>query len=543
MKNKIILLMLSIHNKSINQQTNTTMNTINVSTQNILNVPEMNKKVYNQGDTDYTIYNYKKKDEEKTTQGNGNSNGGGLNGVQSETFVEDLCKLMDDDEDFSKWINNYGAQGRILKPTCDFFLQLPSLKLERDTCEPNCCKIAKLCKDKDISVSDLVVIYKTDARYHGLKNYRSIITCNDSIVAIAPSKSFPIESFKIGDTNSLFDFTQQIYANEVIEGTMINLFYNKFINSWEIATKSAIGGNYWYYRTQYDGSSEFDKQMTFRQMFMEALGEESNSNLNDSRVVSKCNVDFNYSFVLQHPNNHIVINIEKPTLYLVAGFKIERDTITSYSLGDMVLNAFEYGSIDNLPILLPCIVDINGKNVQDICNYSEKYNTGIMIHNRINGNRVKIPNVSYERVKDIRGNNQNIHYHYLSLFETGKVNEFLFEFPMYKRLFYQFYRQSYDLIKEIHNAYVSYYVKKMGKSIRISKSIFTHIYNLHNTYYIPTIDSGHPTIVTRDIVSKYYNAMTPKEKLYHVSYKTREYANALKQSNNNKGNDVASASC
>ena len=114
-------------------------------------------------------------------------------------------------------------------------------------------------------------------------------------------------------------------------------------------------------------------------------------------------------------------------------------------------------------------------------------------------------------------------------------------------MFYQFYRQSYEFIKEIHDAYVSYYVKKMGKSVRINKSIFTHIYTLHNTYYIPTIDSVMPTIVTRDVVSNYYNDMTPKEKLYHVSYKTREYTNKHKDdgsssSNSSKESNIISAS-
>tara|TARA_Y100000389_G_C17464860_1_gene524641 strand:- start:4339 stop:4947 length:609 start_codon:yes stop_codon:yes gene_type:complete len=194
-------------------------------------------------------------------------------------------------------------------------------------------------------------------------------------------------------------------------------------------------------------------------------------------------------------------------------------------------------------IKVPRVVDITGKSVDEIVNISQDYDAGIMVHSKINRKRVKVVNVTYERLKDVRGNNPNLHYHYLSLFAAGKVDEFLLEFPVYKRLFYQFYRQSYEFIKEIHDAYVSYYVKKMGKSVRINKSVFTHIYTLHNTYYIPTIDSVMPTIVTRDVVSKYYNAMTPKEKLYHVSYKTREYANKQKDTGSSiEKSNIVSAS-
>ena len=63
--------------------------------------------------------------------------------------------------------------------------------------------------------------------------------------------------------------------NEIIEGTMVNLFYDSRISKWEIATKGAIGGNYWYYRNSYDGDNK--PQLTFRQMFLESLGYDKNT--------------------------------------------------------------------------------------------------------------------------------------------------------------------------------------------------------------------------------------------------------------------------
>ena len=165
-----------------------------------------------------------------------------------------------------------------------------------------------------------------------------------------------------------------------------------------------------------------------------------------------------------------------------------------------------------------------------------------MLVNASNGQRVKVLNDAYSRLKDIRGNNPNLHYHYLSLFAAGKVDEFLSIFPDYKRLFYEFYQQSYEFIKEVHDAYVSYYVLKQGKTKRIPKPIFTHIYTIHSRYYLPNVKSETPTIVTRDVVAKYYNEMTPKEKLYHVTYKTREYTKRQDEMNNydddNENNNV-----
>ena len=67
----------------------------------------------------------------------------------------------------------------------------------------------------------------------------------------------------------------------------------------------------------------------------------------------------------------------------------------------------------------------------------------------------------------------------------------------------------------IHNAYMSYYVLKQGKSVRIPKNIFTHIYKLHYDIYLKS--DKHITI-TREVVSDYFTNMTPKEKMYHVNY-------------------------
>jgi hypothetical protein len=62
---------------------------------------------------------------------------------------------------------------------------------------------------------------------------------------------------------------------------MINLFFDRERNMWEIATKNAVGGHYWYYRQHY-GVNVGSNQYTFRQMFMEAVGEPALSDLNDS---------------------------------------------------------------------------------------------------------------------------------------------------------------------------------------------------------------------------------------------------------------------
>ena len=81
---------------------------------------------------------------------------------------------------------------------------------------------------------------------HG--TYRSVIVDPETnkIMCISPPKSIPNSSFY-----EAFPDKAGVVATEIIEGTMLNLFYDCRISSWEIASKGAVGGNYWYFRTQY----------------------------------------------------------------------------------------------------------------------------------------------------------------------------------------------------------------------------------------------------------------------------------------------------
>jgi len=380
--------------------------------------------------------------------------------------------------------------------------------------------------DKDILCNDDII--------NGC--YRSVVIDSDTnnILSFAPPKSLPLELFKerfpkVGEEN--------IYINEIIEGTMINLFWDSRLDRWEISTKSAVGGNYWFFRTQYDVHDTQQEQLTFRKMFIEACGEDSSICLNDVVLLQSLSKNYSYSFVMQHPKNHIVLKISRPTLYLVAVYDVgvhDRNSgLSLHKVYSFPVSEFvewpEIKAFDGL-IRFPRFLKTNENDTYEslenqYCSHFGKTSNlvGLMITDLELGMRTSIMNKSYEHLREIRGNNPNLQYHFLSLYKAGKINEFLFYFPTYKKVFYKFREQSAAFISNVHDAYVIYYVKKQGKEIRIPKPIFRHIFKLHHEIHLQSIQTETPVIITHKVVADWFNSMEPKEQLYHLNYKNREY--------------------
>ena len=151
--------------------------------------------------------------------------------------------------------------------------------------------------------------------YSTLGLARSIIINNGKIVSFSPPKSLDYNDFIKNNPSD------ECFAEDFIDGTMINLFYDENINDWQLATRSTIGAN-----TQFFVTNETNKT-SFRDMFFEACKIANfEFNLLDNNLC--------YSFVLQHPNNRIVTPIDFPKLFFIRAYNINNDTniITEVSL-------------------------------------------------------------------------------------------------------------------------------------------------------------------------------------------------------------------
>ena len=344
---------------------------------------------------------------------------------------------------------------------------------------------------------------------HKLGIYRSIVMDDDKLLSFSLPKSIKYEEFKL--TNNLDD--PNLLVTEIIEGTMINMFYNG--EEWNISTKSAIGGDYFYYRKGYDNKSTKENQLTFKKMFMECLREDVNTDL--SFFSKNLSTNCCYSFVMQHPDNHIVLNNIEPKLYLVAVFEIN-DNSATYIPFNTYVNMNCVKSISGL-ISFPKTID----KLDDYKNMELKYTKdscdlilGLMYLNEKTGERAHAINETYNKMKNLRGNNPNLQYQYLCLKKIGKVKEFLEFFPQYKGVFYKFYTEYKNFLTNLHQCYLSFYIQKNGE--RINKKYFYHIYKIHHEFYLPSLNTESKKIMNKSEIYNYFETYDPIQQLHYLNY-------------------------
>ena len=338
-----------------------------------------------------------------------------------------------------------------------------------------------------------------------------------------------------------------VYISEFVEGTFIHLFYDPRLSIWEIATKRAIGGNYSYFHIP------GQENLTYREMLMEAMQEDITADLNELPWIDSFSKEHSYSFVLQHPNNHIVIPIKTPKLYLVAVYKILSDEIAAEFVSPLEYETWDFLKTDK--IQFPRKIECADGNYLSVIQREASIHTpcsqmGLMFLDVDTGIRCSFINPNYTELANIRGNYPNIHYQYLCLRRIGKVLDFLNYFPQYTSLFLEYRDQFEKFVTDTHQSYVDYYVLK--KREFISKKYYSVIHNIHHTIYLPSIHnstfhllpseystnvdcvvngSKHKTIIRRSIVKQFIEQLHPGKLLYLLNYEKQYVIHKMMKNN------------
>ena len=383
----------------------------------------------------------------------------------------------------------------------DVVSNLNILKLNKIECRSNNSIYRVIRYDKNFLCHDLISSY-------GL--CRSvIINSANNVVGFAPPKSILAETFI--NNYPEHKTNNSIVAEEFVEGTMINVFFDPTIGltgGWEISTRNTVGATSSFYKSL--------NAKTFRQMFIEAA-------LENNLDINKLEPELCYSFVLQHPENRIVVPFSKPQLYLAGVYKIHNKpseiTVSHYDVTEYKHFFSELGTTIKFPEIY------NFNNYKELVEKFGSMNTsydivGVIIHNKETGERTKIRNPVYEQVRNLRGNQPKLQYQYLCLRKEGKIKDFLKYYPENKKEFSTFRDQVHLFTNTLFANYVSCYIKKEKPLIEFSEQYRTHMFNIHQHYMNELRENR--LFVTNTVVQKYVNELHPSLLMYCLNFQMRK---------------------
>jgi hypothetical protein len=335
---------------------------------------------------------------------------------------------------------------------------------------------------------------------------RSVIISKGRVVSFAPPKSISVETF-MNDYPLKMD---NIVAEEFVEGTMINVFYDPNYGAtgcWQIATRNTVGA---------DVAFNQGKK-TFNSMFMDACQE-------NNLFLTSLNPAFCYSFVLQHPENRIVVPFKKPQLYLVAVYEIVHDDNIRVFEHDM-RQVSKDGIWGTTSVKFPERYNFSTYTqlIEKFASPNTPYNiVGVIMRNTDTGDRSKIRNPTYEEVRHLKGNQSKLQYQYLCLRQNGKLPEFLKYYPELKPEMSKFREQVHLFTNTLFNNYISCYIKKEAALKSFPEQYRTHMFKLHEQY----INELKPNnlFITNTVVIKYVNELPSSLLMYCLNYNMRKRA-------------------
>jgi hypothetical protein len=280
--------------------------------------------------------------------------------------------------------------------------------------------------------SPLAMIYydkeKSDMTAVHVPLFRSVVwdMNRNQPVAFGPCRSS-------GEFHDTIDPAAIDSIEDFVDGVMINMFHDG--TGWRIAT-----------RTQLDATGHFYGKRSFSDLFWETF----NSKGIDMTAL---NPSYTYSWVLQHPEERIVVNPDYgiPRLWLVEVSSIED-------------NAKVVIASPSTDIHRPVVHDLHTvQEIRDRVNaWGHRFGAqwkGLMIHMK-NGSRYKIRSAEYDAAATLRGNQPKLPFLWLERWTQGKLRAYTSAFPEESHAADAIVQRFKDLTQEFYDLYQQVYRKR-----------------------------------------------------------------------------------
>ena len=259
-----------------------------------------------------------------------------------------------------------------------------------------------------------------------------IDTKTNTVVMYPPRKSWELRTF---DTFKELNTPMQ----ELVDGTMVNLFYHKRSDDWLLSTRSNIGC-----------TNKWSQDMNFKEMFDDCSKDLDYDFLDKSKT---------YSFVMRHKKNRIITPVTTNELYLVEVRENGRLVEVPEGVGYNVLPT------------------IDPENLTDTQSRLYKgYTTSV------DGVRYKWLSNECKFIEMIKPNTNNPLLNYLTLRNSGHLTNYLKLFPEERFQFDKYRKQVHQLTGILHQFYLNVFVQKQIDKKDIPFALNPLMYDLHGIY-------------------------------------------------------------
>lgn len=329
-----------------------------------------------------------------------------------------------------------------------------------------------------------------------VRAFRSVVwdTQENLPVSVTPFKSEDGEQlFTSGD--AVFSGSLAYEVQEFVDGALIGAFYDKYNAKWRIHTRSTIDAVCRYY----------SQTKTFADMFADATVDYKYEDLEK---------EMSYSFVLQHPENRIVVPVSKPRVYVV-----QKALISSSGTVRIISNDF----VERFGIV-PKHIHVGTDT--DLYNYVSKTLASLghtvqgIVMKKPDGTRWKVRTAAYNRVRQLRGNSPRRDYLWLNAWRNGNLADYLALFPEERLLADAMINRWKRSTGDVHHLYTDVFKARSLTRDKIPQKYRPLVYGLH-TLYTQTLKPMGRTVDWKTTV-QFMNDRDTAQKLFVLNWELRQ---------------------
>jgi len=342
---------------------------------------------------------------------------------------------------------------------------------------------------------------KSNLELPHVRAFRSVVwdVSKNIPVSIAPMKSENGED--LPEDTPITDYTIEPF----VDGVMICGFYDEYNKEWRFHTRSTLDANCRF----------FSQTKSFITLFKEAISVSLKPKKDSWKAfLDTLNPEIQYTWVLQHPENRVVVSIPSPTIVCVQKQR--------YAGGELTAALGEKTQFDVKPVTLPNWDDLRVRLLLD--NAKFKHNTqGYVVKRGVN-KRWKIRTSSYNQVRKMRGNSARRDFLWLSLWRSNTLSHYLAIYPEERIPSKRVIDKWKQITAAVYHIYNDVFKVRSMPSNTVPAKYRPFVFGLH-THYINDLRPHGKVIDWKEAVS-FMNGRDTAQALHAINWEIRAAANA-----------------